>query len=43
MKLTRQDVAALGLFAVISVGGLWLWRGEGPTVWLADFAMMCGF
>ena len=39
----RQDAAALGLFAVIAAGGLWLWTGEGPAVWLADFAVLCGF
>ena len=43
MKLGRQDWAALGLFGLVAVGGLWLWRGEGPGVWLADFAIMCGF
>ncbi|WP_268932531.1 hypothetical protein [Sphingopyxis microcysteis] len=43
MKWARQDAVALGLFAVIAVGGLWLWRGEGPAVWLTDFAIMCGF
>jgi hypothetical protein len=39
----RQDAIALGLFAVVAVGGLWLWTGEGPAIWLADFAVMCGF
>ncbi|WP_257719781.1 MULTISPECIES: hypothetical protein [Sphingopyxis] len=43
MKLARQDWVALGLFALIAVGGLWLWTGEGPVVWLADFAVLCGF
>lgn len=43
MKLARQDAVALALFAGIAVGGLWLWTGEGPAVWLADFAVMCGF
>ncbi len=43
MKLARQDAIALVLFAAIAVGGLWLWTGEGPAVWLADFAVMCGF
>ncbi len=43
MKWARQDVAALALFAVIAAGGLWLWTGEGPAVWLADFAVLCGF
>ena len=43
MKWARQDAAALALFAVIAAGGLWLWLGEGPAVWLADFAIMCGF
>jgi hypothetical protein len=43
MKLSRQDWVALALFAVVAVGGLWLWTGEGPVVWLSDFAVMCGF
>ncbi|WP_269433383.1 MULTISPECIES: hypothetical protein [unclassified Sphingopyxis] len=43
MKLQRQDWVALALFAVVAVGGLWLWTGEGPVVWLSDFAVMCGF
>ena len=43
MKLTRQDGVALALFAVVAVGGLWLWTGEGPVVWLTNFAIMCGF
>ncbi|HEV7342377.1 MAG TPA: hypothetical protein VGN68_12145 [Sphingopyxis sp.] len=43
MKAQRQDIVALGLFALIAVGGLWLWTGEGPAIWLADFAVMCGF
>ena len=43
MKLARQDRVALGLFAIVVVGGLWLWTGEGPVVWLTNFAIMCGF
>jgi len=43
MKLQRQDWVALALFAAVAVGGLWLWTGEGPVVWLSDFAVMCGF
>ncbi len=43
MKWARQDTVALGLFAVIAMGGLWLWRGEWPAGWLADVAIMCGF
>lgn len=43
MRVQRQDVVALALFAVFAVGGLWLWAGEGPAIWLADFAVMCGF
>ena len=43
MKVQRQDAIALALFAVVAVGGLWLWTGEGPAIWLADFAVMCGF
>ncbi|WP_257787754.1 hypothetical protein [Sphingopyxis sp. QXT-31] len=43
MKLWRQDWVALALFAVVAIGGLWLWTGEGPVVWLSDFAVMCGF
>jgi hypothetical protein len=43
MRVQRQDVAALGLFALVAVGGLWLWTGEGPVVWISDFAVMCGF
>jgi len=39
----RQDAVALALFAVVAAGGLWLWTGEGPAIWLADFAVMCGF
>jgi hypothetical protein len=34
---------ALALFAVVAAGGLWLWTGEGPAIWIADFAIMCGF
>ena len=36
-KMTRTVVTVMVLI------GLWLWRGEGPAVWLADFAIMCGF
>lgn len=43
MKLQRQDGIALALFALIAVGGLWLWTGAGPVVWLANFAILCGF
>ena len=43
MRVQRQDAVALGLFAVVAAGGLWLWTGEGPAIWLADFAVMCGF
>lgn len=43
MKLQRQDWVALALFVAVAVGGLWLWTGEGPVVWLSDFAVMCGF
>lgn len=43
MKLARQDWIALALFAVVAVAGMWLWTGEGPVVWLANFAIMCGF
>ena len=43
MRVSRQDGIALILFSVVAVGGLWLWRGEGPAVWLADIAIMCGF
>lgn len=43
MKLQRQDGVALAAFAVIAVGGLWLWTGEGAVVWLTNFAIMCGF
>lgn len=43
MKLQRQDGVALAAFAVIAVGGLWLWTGEGPVVWLTNVAIMCGF
>lgn len=43
MKLARQDWVALGLFLAVAIGGLWLWSGEGPVVWLADFAVLCGF
>lgn len=43
MRVQRQDGIALALFLLVAVGGLWLWTGEGPAVWLADFAVMCGF
>ena len=43
MRVQRQDAVALVLFAVVALGGLWLWTGEGPAIWLADFAVMCGF
>ena len=43
MKLRRLDLAALAAFAFITVGGLWLWTGTGPVVWLNNFAIMCGF
>ncbi|WP_283214610.1 hypothetical protein [Sphingopyxis sp. L1A2A] len=43
MRLPRQDGIALALFALIAVGGLWLWTGAGPVVWLANAAIMCGF
>lgn len=43
MRLARQDWIALALFAAVAVAGLWLWTGEGPVVWLANFAIMCGF
>jgi hypothetical protein len=43
VRVQRQDVVALALFAVVAAGGLWLWTGEGPAIWIADFAIMCGF
>jgi hypothetical protein len=43
MRPTRQDWAALALFALVAAGGLWLWSGEGPAIWLSDFAALCGF
>jgi len=43
MRVQRQDGIALTLFALVAAGGWWLWSGEGPAIWLADFAMMCGF
>ncbi len=43
MRLARQDGIALALFGLIAAGGLWLWTGEGPVVWLTNFAIMCGF
>ena len=43
MRVQRQDWIALVAFAMIAFGGLWLWTGEGPAIWLADFAILCGF
>ncbi len=43
MRVQRQDIAALALFLAAAIAGAWLWTGEGPVVWLTDFAMMCGF
>lgn len=43
MRMARQDAIALALFGLIAAGGLWLWTGEGPVVWLTNFAIMCGF
>lgn len=43
MRLSRQDAIAFALFAAIAAAGLWLWAGEGPVVWLANFAILCGF
>ncbi len=43
MRRWREDAVALAAFLVVAAGGLWLWTGEGPTVWLNQFAMMCGF
>ncbi|WP_439568473.1 hypothetical protein [Sphingopyxis sp.] len=43
MRLQRQDCIALALFAAVAAGGLWLWAGAGPVVWLSSFAIMCGF
>ena len=43
MKLQRQDGIALALFGLVAIGGRWLWTGAGPVVWLANFAIMCGF
>jgi hypothetical protein len=43
MKIARQDWIALALFGLVAAGGLWLWTGEGPVVWLANAAIMCGF
>ena len=41
MRIARQDWIALALFGLVAVGGLW--TGEGPVVWLTNFAIMCGF
>jgi hypothetical protein len=41
--MQRQDWGALALFVLVALGGLWLWTGEGPVVWLSDFAVLCGF
>ncbi|MFN7030095.1 MAG: hypothetical protein ACK4PC_12105 [Sphingopyxis sp.] len=41
--MQQQEAVALALFALVAAGGLWLWTGEGPAIWLADFAVMCGF
>ena len=43
MRVKRQDWIALGLFALVAAGGVWLWTGIGPVVWLANFAILCGF
>lgn len=43
MRFQRQDWIALALFGAVAVGGLWLWTGEGPVIWLTNFAIMCGF
>lgn len=43
MRLRRIDMFVAVAFAVISAGGLWLWTGTGPLVWLNNFALMCGF
>ena len=43
MRLARQDWIALALFLAVAAGGLWLWNGERPVVWLRNFAITCGF
>ena len=43
MRRWRQDLLALGAFALIAIAGAWLWTGTGPLIWLNQFAMMCGF
>ena len=43
MRLARQDCIALALLALVAAGGLWLWTGEGPVLWLTNFAIMCGY
>lgn len=43
MKIQRQDIIALAVFGVVAVIGLSLWSGQGPLVWLNNFALMCGF
>ena len=39
MRVQRQDIAALALFLAAAIAGAWLWTGEGPVVWLTDFAI----
>lgn len=43
MKIRGQDWIALGAFILIAIGGAWAWTGQGPVVWLNQFALMCGF
>lgn len=43
MRIRRQDGIALGAFILIAIVGTWLWTGQGPVVWLNQFALMCGF
>ncbi|WP_428680505.1 hypothetical protein [Sphingopyxis sp.] len=43
MRLARQDWIALALFLTVAAGGLWLWTGTGPVVWLANFVILCSF
>lgn len=43
MKIKRQDWIALIAFILIALIGAWLWTGQGPLVWLNQFALMCGF
>ena len=43
MKFGRQDAVALAAFVLIALVGLSLWSGQGPVVWLNQFAIMCGF